>query len=148
MKRGELWVAAGGGDYTGKPRPVVIVQDDRFEATGSVTVCALTSDPTDAPLFRILLSADPENRLHEDSRVMVDKITTVRRERLIRRIGSLSVTDMRRIDRAMLVFLGIARTAYAHGSGRESLPPDVEVEVRAGERVECSLYVPADGATT
>ena len=56
MKRGELWVAAGGGDYTGKPRPVVIVQDDRFEATGSVTVCALTSDPTDAPLFRILLS--------------------------------------------------------------------------------------------
>ena len=39
-------------------------------------------------------------------------------------------------------------TAYAHGSGRESLPPDVEVGVRAGERVECSLYVPADGATT
>ena len=39
-------------------------------------------------------------------------------------------------------------TAYAHGSGRESLPPDVEVEVRAGERVECCLYVPADGATT
>ena len=109
MKRGELWVAAGGGDYTGKPRPVVIVQDDRFEATGSVTVCALTSDPTDAPLFRILLSPDSENGLHEDSRVMVDKITTVRRERLVRRIDSLSVTDMRRIDRAMLVFLGIAR---------------------------------------
>ncbi len=109
MKRGALWVAAGGGDYTGKPRPVVIVQDDRFEATGSVTVCALTSDPTDAPLFRILLSPDSENGLHEDSRVMVDKITTVRREHLSRRIGSLSVTDMRRIDRAMLVFLGIAR---------------------------------------
>ena len=109
MKRGELWVAAGGGDYTGKPRPVVIVRDDRFEATGSVTVCALTSDPTDAPLFRLLLSPDSENGLHEDSRVMVDKITTVRRERLVRRIGSLSVTDMRRIDRAMLVFLGIAR---------------------------------------
>ena len=42
----------------------------------------------------------------------------------------------------------ITGTAYAHGSGRESLPPDVEVEVRAGERVEYSLYVPADGATT
>ena len=109
MKRGELWVAACGGGDTGKPRPVVIVQDDRFEATGSVTVCALTSDPTDAPLFRLLLSPGPENGLHEDCRVMVDKITTVRRERLIRRIGSLSVTDMRRIDRAMLVFLGIAR---------------------------------------
>ena len=42
----------------------------------------------------------------------------------------------------------IPETAYAHGSGRESLPPDVEVEVRAGERVECSPYVPDDGATT
>ena len=109
MKRGELWVASGGGDYTGKPRPVVIVQDDRFEATNSVTVCALTSDPTDAPLFRILISPTTENSLHENCRVMVDKITTVRRERLSRRIGSLSFADMRRIDRTILVFLGIAR---------------------------------------
>ena len=113
MKRGELWVAAGGGDYTGKPRPVVIVQDDRFEATGSVTVCALTSDPTDAPLFRILLSPGPENRLHKDlvswsTRSPLSAGSTCLHPE-IRRIGSLSVTDMRRIDRAMLVFLGIAR---------------------------------------
>ncbi len=108
MKRGELWVAAGGGDYTRKPRPVVIVQDDRFEHTASVTVCALTSDPTDAPLFRIALSPDPGNGLREGCRVMIDKITTVRRERLSRRIGSLTAAEMRRIDRAILVFLGIA----------------------------------------
>ena len=49
---------------------------------------------------------------------------------------------------AVLKGIDIRQTAYAHGSGRESLPPDVEVEVRAGERVECSLYVPSDGATT
>ena len=108
MKRGELWVAAGGGDYTGKPRPVAIVQDDRFEDSASVTVCALTSDPTHAPLFRVPLTPSDENGLHEPCRVMVDKITTVRRERLSRRIGSLSAADMRRIDRAVLVFLGIA----------------------------------------
>ena len=108
MKRGELWVVAGGGDYTGKPRPVAIVQDDRFEHAASVTVCALTSDPAHAPLFRVPLTPSDENGLHEPCRVMVDKITTVRRERLSRRIGSLSAADMRRIDRAMLVFLGIA----------------------------------------
>ena len=108
MKRGELWVAAGGGDYTGKPRPVVIVQDDRFEHSNSVTVCALTSDPTDAPLFRVVLTPTSENGLNEACRVMVDKITTVRRERLSRRIGVLSAKDMREIDRAILVFLGIA----------------------------------------
>ncbi len=50
MKRGEIWTAAGGKDYAGKPRPVVIVQDDRFAGTDSITICAFTSDPTDAPL--------------------------------------------------------------------------------------------------
>ena len=108
MRRGELWVAAGGGDDTGKPRPVAIVQDDRFEDSAFVTVCALTSDPAHAPLFRVALTPSDENGLHEPCRVMVDKITTVRRERLSRRIGSLSTADMRGIDRAMLVFLGIA----------------------------------------
>jgi mRNA-degrading endonuclease toxin of MazEF toxin-antitoxin module len=38
VKRGEVWTAAGGRDYAGKPRPVVVVQDDRFDATGSITV--------------------------------------------------------------------------------------------------------------
>ena len=107
MKRGELWVAAG-GDHTGKPRPVVFVQNDSFAQSNSVTVCSLTGDPTDAPLFRVALSPSSENGLLETCRVMVDKITTVRRERLSRRIGALSARDMRRIDRAILVFLGIA----------------------------------------
>ena len=53
MKRGEIWTVAGGKDYAGKPRPVVIVQDDRFDMTDSVTVCAFTTDPTDAPLLRL-----------------------------------------------------------------------------------------------
>jgi mRNA interferase MazF len=51
VKRGEIWTAAGGKDYAGKPRPVVIIQRDRFDMTDSITVCA-TTDPTDAPLFR------------------------------------------------------------------------------------------------
>ena len=107
MKRGETWVAAGGG-YTGKPRPVVIVQDDRFDETNSVTVCAITGESTEAPLLRIPLAANPDNGLVEDGHVMVDKISAVRRARLSRRIGRLSAADMRRIDRAILVFLGIA----------------------------------------
>ena len=58
------------------------------------------------------------------------------------------ITLIYSMDKFLLGGAHISGTAYAHGSGRESLPPDVEVEVRAGERVECSLYVPADGATT
>ncbi len=108
MRRGEIWTAAAGSGYVGKPRPVVIVQDDRFDATASVTVCAFTTDPTDAPLFRLLVAADDETEIREPSRLMVDKITTIARSKLGEPVGRLSDEDMVRLDRAMLVFLGLA----------------------------------------
>lgn len=82
MKRGEIWTAAAGSGYAGKPRPVVIVQDDRFDATASVTVCAATTDPTEAPLFRLPVVPDETNGIREPSNLMVDKITTVPRAKL------------------------------------------------------------------
>ena len=108
MKRGEIWTASVGGGYVGKPRPVVIVQDDRFDATASVTVCAFTTDPTDAPLLRLLVEADEVNGIREPSRLMIDKVTTVPRTKLGERVGRLSDEDMIRLSRALVVFLGLA----------------------------------------
>ena len=108
MKRGEVWIVAGGGDYTGKPRPVVVLQDDRFDATDSVTVCALTSEGIDAPLLRIPIAPSAGNGLGAPSQAMVDKVTTVRRQRLERRIGVLASDELNQIGRALLVFLGLA----------------------------------------
>lgn len=108
MRRGEVWTASGGSGYTGKPRPVVVVQDDRFDATASVTVCAFTTDPTEAPLIRLRVDPDELNRLHEPSSLMVDKVTTVPRTRLGERIGRLSDEDMVRLGRAIIVFFGLA----------------------------------------
>lgn len=108
MKRGEIWTAAGGSGYTGKPRPVAIVQDDRFDATNSVTICSFTSDPTEAPLVRLLIRPDERNGLRELSSLMVDKITTVPRTRLGERIGWLGDEDLVRLGRAIIVFLGLA----------------------------------------
>ena len=108
MKRSEIWTAAAGRGNVGKPRPVVIVQDDRFDATASVTVCAMTTDPTDAPVFRILIEPDDLNRLREPIRLMVDKLTTVSRSKVGEQIGRLSDDDVVRLGRAMLVFLGLA----------------------------------------
>ena len=108
MKRGEIWTAAGGSAYTGKPRPVVIVQDDRFDATESVTVCSFTTDPTEAPLFRLVVEPDALNGLRERSRLMVDRVTTVPRSRLGERLGRLGDQDMVRVARALMVFLGLA----------------------------------------
>jgi mRNA interferase MazF len=108
VKRGEIWTAPAGSGYVGKPRPVVIVQDDRFDATASVTVCAMTTDQTEAPLFRILIEPDDLNLLREPSRLMVDKLTTVSRSKIGEPIGHLSDEDMVRLGRAVLVFLGLA----------------------------------------
>lgn len=108
MRRGEIWTAAAGSGYAGKPRPVAIIQDDRFDATASVTVCAFTTDPTDAPLFRIRIDPTDVNGLREPCSLMVDKITTVPRSKLGERIGRLSDEELLRLGRATLVFLGLA----------------------------------------
>ena len=108
MRRGEVWTVSGGGDYAGKPRPAVIVQDDAFEATASVTICVFTSDRTEAPLFRLEVQPHDGNGLQSASRLMVDKITTVAKSKLGKNIGRLDDEDMLRLNRAMLVFLGLA----------------------------------------
>ena len=108
MKRGEIWTVAGGNDYASKTRPAVILQDDRFDATGSITICAITSDKSEAPLFRIVIQPSDRNGLTIISRLMVDKITTVPKSKLGSRIGHLDVADMARVSQAMLIFLGLA----------------------------------------
>jgi len=111
MKRGEIWTVAGGADYAGKPRPVVIVQDDRFSGTASVTVCPLSTNPTDAPLFRLLVEPSAGNGLNQPSRLMVDKLSTVPRTKLGQRIGVLEAEHMAWIGQTVLVFLGLAGPA-------------------------------------
>jgi mRNA interferase MazF len=108
VKRGEIWTVAGGKDYAGKPRPSVILQDDRFDMTDSVTICAFTTDPTDAPLFRLPIEPTQDNGLRAVCRLMVDKITTVPKAKIDSRVGRISDEDIVRLNRAVLVFLGIA----------------------------------------
>ncbi|MCO5121753.1 MAG: type II toxin-antitoxin system PemK/MazF family toxin [Burkholderiaceae bacterium] len=115
MKRSEVWTVSGGKGYAGKPRPVVIIQDDRFHATDSVTICVFTTDPTDAPLFRLVVKPNERNGLRSVCRLMVDKITTVPRSKLGTRIGRLDDEDMLRLNQAMIVFLGMAASPRAAG---------------------------------
>ncbi len=108
MRRGEIWTAAAGSGYAGKHRPVVIIEDDRFDATDSVTLCAFTTDATEAPLIRIPIQPDDLNGLREPSQLMVDKLTTVPRSKLGQRVGRLADQDMVALTRAAVVFLGLA----------------------------------------
>jgi mRNA interferase MazF len=108
VKRGELWTAAGGTHYAGKPRPVLIVKDDRFDVTDSITVCPLTSDATEIPLLRIPLEPGPDTGLTDPSSIMVDKVTTMPRSKLGGRIGRVEHADMLALARSLVVFLGLA----------------------------------------
>ena len=108
MRRGEVWTAAGGQAYAGKPRPVVVLQDDRFDSTDSITICPLTTDSTSAPLFRIPIEPSADNGLRQPSYAMADKIASIPKTRMRTLVGRLADDDVGRLNRAVLVFLGLA----------------------------------------
>lgn len=108
MRRGELWTVAG-GVYATKPRPALILQDDLFDLTDSVTVAPLTSNLTDAPLLRHRVEATELSGLRTASDVMVDKITTVRRSNLQQRVGRLTSQQLVEVERMVVIFLGLGR---------------------------------------
>ena len=108
MKRGEIWTVAGGSDYAGKPRPAVIVQDDIFETEDSVTVCPLTTDRGAVSVIRPPLEPSAANGLRLPGAFMTDKITTIPRSKCRTRIGRLDETDQRKLNVAVMLFLGLA----------------------------------------
>ncbi len=108
MTRGEIYTAAARGPYTGKPRPVVVLQDDRFDATASVTVCPFTTNPVEAPLLRLTIDPSDGNGVEQPSRLMIDKVTTVPRSSLGERLGKLRDEELVALNRSLIVFLGLA----------------------------------------
>lgn len=108
MIRGELWTVAG-GVYASKPRPALIIQDDGFAMTESVTVMPLTSSLLDAPLLRVRITRSDLAGIDRDSDVMVDKLTTVRRQNVATKVGRLSAEQLAEVERTMMAFLGLAR---------------------------------------
>jgi mRNA interferase MazF len=125
MKRGDIWTVAGGKDYAGKPRPVVIIQDDSFDATDSITICAFTTDETEAPLFRLPVEPNERNGLRTACRLMVDKITTVPKTKVDARVGRLDDEDILRLNQAALVFLGLAVSPKTNARSRGQSPDQV-----------------------
>jgi mRNA interferase MazF len=105
MRRGDI-VTVAGEVFANKPRPALIVQDDRFHATESLTVCPLTTTEVDAPLLRVPVTADKYNGLDHDSFLMVDKLTTVCRSNAHTVLGRPEATTMIEFERRLLVFLG------------------------------------------
>ncbi len=108
MTRGQIVVVTARGAYTGKPRPALVVQSDLFNEThASVTICPITSDVIDAPLFRIALPPGPRTGLAVSSQVMTDKIVSVPRTALGRSIGQCDADELASVDVALRHWLDL-----------------------------------------
>lgn len=107
MRRGDIVTVAAQGDY-GKPRPALVIQSDIFDTLSSVTLCLVASTLLDAPVFRITVDPSPENGLQRISQIEVDKIMTVKRERVGRVIGRLDDATLVKVNRSLAAFIGIA----------------------------------------
>ena len=105
MRRGDI-VNVAGGVYANKPRPALVIQDDRFNATDALTVCPFTTTVVDAPLLRVPVAANESNGLGQVSYLMVDKVTTVRRTNAHAVLGSLESSALVEFERRLLVFFG------------------------------------------
>ena len=108
MKRGEIWTVAGGPNYAGKPRPTIILQSDKFDATPSVTICPLTGTHVDNVHARLAIAPTEQNGLQVSSQAMVDKIATIPKSKAGYRIGRLDRRDIAKLNTAITLFLGLA----------------------------------------
>lgn len=117
MKRGEIWTAAGGLNYAGKPRPWLVVQADDFDIESSIILCGFTSEPGTYTRLRPRIEPTPGNGLRESSRVMVDKITAMPRNLIDKHIGELSHEEMESVDRALRLTFALAGTTRSRPVG-------------------------------
>lgn len=108
MTRGAVVIVGAKGPYTSKPRPAVIVQADLFTPThSSITICPITTDCVDAPLFRVTLPSSDRTGLKATSQVMVDKVVSIPRDAVVREIGRCSLDELAAIDDALRLWLGL-----------------------------------------
>ncbi len=112
MVRGSVvWVSLGParGAEVSKTRPCVVVSRDiANEISQTVTVVPLSSVKGKAVerLFQPILGLR-ESRLPKDSRALCDQVRTIDKSRIRDRSGVLDGQALRRIDRGLILHLGL-----------------------------------------
>jgi mRNA interferase MazF len=107
VKRGDLVLAAGKGDFAGKPRPALVVRNDMFQGFPTIALCPITSHLTGALPIRIPLPSNARTGLDKPSEVEVDKLQSLRIEKVKETIGHASEVEMIAVDLALRRWLDL-----------------------------------------
>lgn len=109
LKRGNVVVMVVPGEL-GRPHPAIIVQADELgDATTTILVCPLSSDIQPSAHLRPVIEPTADNGLRIRSQMMTEKLLALRRDRVRQVIGAIDPETVNRLDRALLIVLGLAR---------------------------------------
>lgn len=110
IKRGEIYYAnlcPVIGSEQGGIRPVIILQNDignRFSPTTIVAAITSRAEKTELPTH---VNITVEG-LNYKSLILLEQIRTIDKSRIREFIGVLDITTMTRVDRAIIISLGIS----------------------------------------
>lgn len=118
LKRGDIYYANLNpriGYEQGGIRPVVILQNNKGNLySPTVIVAVITSrDKKDLPVHVSLIPGQ-ENGLAVDSKVLLEQVRTLDKERLGTYVGHLSDEDMQKIDKALSISLALEQPQLVH----------------------------------
>lgn len=111
MRRGEIYYADLNpvvGSEQGGVRPVLIIQNDTGNRYSSTTiVAAITSRINKAKLPTHVEIPSGSSGLSKKSVILLEQIRTIDKKRLMEKIGELDEATMKRVDKSLLISVGI-----------------------------------------
>ena len=116
-KRGSVWLVdldPTRGREIAKTRPALVIQNDIGNRFSDVTIVAAITSQFHLPVHRINVQiTPPEGGLKKDSVVRLDQIRSVDKVQLLKRLGSLKLHSMAKVDAALRISLGLVDTMQA-----------------------------------
>jgi mRNA interferase MazF len=110
IMRGEIYWAdlnPAIGSEISKIRPVVVVSNNlNNEFSSTITILPITSKTPKVYPFEVLLDTE-ESHLHSVSKIKANQIRTIDKRRIKQRIGTVSDSKLKEIEKAILIHLDI-----------------------------------------
>ena len=89
-------------------RPVLIVQNDKGNASSTTVIVAPMTSKLDKPSLPTHVFAKTDCGLRRNSIILMEKLSTIDQFRLAQRIGALDENTMKEVNNALAVSVGIA----------------------------------------